>query len=114
MGEDGILSREWVEIVLVLEDCTLIDSAYDLHVFDGRKALAPGFYLAVHRCGEREFPLAELVGPYEQRGFVEMLYDTALHLGAATEADAPEIPGEAVSILPSIRRQAAERILVAV
>jgi hypothetical protein len=110
MDNERELDREWVEIVLVLEDCTLIDSAYDLHVFDGRRPLGAGFYLAVHHGGQRNFGKAELVGPYEHRGMVEMLYDTARHLGAAGEPGmAPRRPAP-VSVLPAIR-QLSDRVL---
>lgn len=109
MGEYEFLNREWVEIVLVLEDCTLIDSRYDMHVFDGPGGRAPGFYLAVHAGGERDFACADLVGPFAQRGMVEMLYDSALHLGAARQAGVPLSVADMApaSVLPFIRQQAA-------
>ena len=107
MGNGELLRREWVEIVLVLEDCTLIDSAYDLHVFDGRRALVPGFYLAVHLADSRDFSKAELVGAFELRGMVEMLYDSARHLGAAGSAEELVAMQPVPSVVPFIRSQAA-------
>jgi hypothetical protein len=107
MRRNELLRREWVEIVLVLDDGTLIDSAYDLHVFDGRRALLSGFYLAVHASEARDFCKAELVGPFLLRGMVEMLYDSARHLGAAGSADELTRMRPVASVLPLIRRQAA-------
>lgn len=110
MDHERELYEEWVEVVLVLEDCTLIDSAYDLHVFDRRRPLEAGFYLALHQGGQRNFGKAELMGPYEHRGMVEMLYDTARHLGAAGEPGmAPRLSAPA-SVLPAIR-QISDRVL---
>lgn len=107
MGRNELLRREWVEIVLVLDDGTLIDSAYDLHEFDGRRALLSGFYLAVHAGEVRDFGKAELVGPFLLRGMVEMLYDSARHLGAAGSAEELSLMRPVASVLPLIRRQAA-------
>lgn len=107
MGQDELLQREWVEIVLLLDDGTLIDSSYDLHVFDGRRSLGSGFYLAVHASAGRDFGKAELVGPFLLRGMVEMLYDSARHLGAAGDIDELSRMQPVPSILPAIRYQAA-------
>ena len=107
MSRDDFLQREWVEIVLVLDDGTLIDSSYDLHVFDGRRSLKSGFYLAVHAYEGRDFGQAELVGPFLLRGMVEMLYDSARHLGAAGDIDELSRMRPVPSILPAIRHQAA-------
>ena len=107
MGRDEFLQREWVEIVLLLDGGTLIDAAYDLHVFDGQHALASGFYLAVHACAGRDFGKAELVGPFLLRGMVEMLYDSARHLGAAGDVAELSRMLPVPSILPAIRHQAA-------
>lgn len=106
MGSSELLRREWVEIVLVLEDCTLIDSAYDLHMFDGRRRLVPGFYLAVHVGDVRDFSNAELIGAFDMRGMVEMLYDSARHLGAAGSADDLVAMQPVPSVVPFIRSQA--------
>lgn len=106
MASQDFLQREWVEIVLVLDDGTLIDSDYDLHVFDGRRSLESGFYLAVHANEGREFARAELVGPFLLRGMVEMLYDSARHLGAAGDGDELGRMLPVPSVLPAIRRQA--------
>lgn len=122
MDKDEYLTREWVEIVLVLEDGILIDSSYDMHVFNGPPgSRAPGFYLAVHAGGRRDFGRAELVGPFEQRGMVEMLHESALHLGAADCAlsAGPRVAAAgdvavglmpAASVLPLIRREAAVQL----
>ena len=107
MAMEDFLQREWVEIVLVLDDGTLIDSDYDLHVFDGRRSLASGFYLAVHAYEGRDFGKADLVGPFLLRGMVEMLYDSARHLGAAGDIDELSRMRPVPSILPAIRHQAA-------
>ncbi|MBY0341484.1 MAG: hypothetical protein K2Q19_10015 [Rhodocyclaceae bacterium] len=107
MGRDEFLRREWVEIVLVLDDGTLIDSEYDLHVFDGRRPLASGFYLAVHAHDGRDFGQAELVGPFLLRGMAEMLYDSARHLGAAGDIDELNRMHPVPSVLPALRHQAA-------
>lgn len=107
MDRDDFLQREWVEIVLVLDDGTLIDSGYDLHVFDGRRALTSGFYLAVHACAGRDFGKAELIGPFLLRGMAEMLYDSARHLGAAGDVAELSRMLPMPSILPALRHQAA-------
>ena len=107
MAMEDFLQREWVEIVLVLDDGTLIDSDYDLHVFDGRRSLASGFYLAVHAYEGRDFGKADLVGPFLLRGMVEMLYDSARHLGAAGDIAELSRMRPVPSILPAIRHQAA-------
>lgn len=85
MDNECELDREWVEIVLVLEDCILIDFVYDLYVFDGCRLLGVGFYLVVYQGGQCNFGKVELVGLYEYCGMVEMLYDMVWYFGVVGE-----------------------------
>lgn len=86
MARQYILSQVWTEVICVLDDSTVIDSSFHMHIYETESCLAPGYYIALRQVEdgaiEGHVSNCHLIGPFEHRVAVDMLYASVLYFGA--------------------------------
>lgn len=106
MGQQYPLNSVRAEVVRILEEGMLLDSACHLHYYDSKQAdaLTPGFYIVLRPLADglskRYSTTCRFVGPFPSKTTAEMLYASATHMGSAALPEPMPIKSAAVRPAP--------------
>ncbi|HTJ97132.1 MAG TPA: hypothetical protein VL381_06660 [Rhodocyclaceae bacterium] len=85
MARQYILSEVWTEIIRVIDDNMIVDASFQMHYYESRESLEPGYYIAMHRVEdgavESYVKDCHLVGPLQHKAAADLLHASVLHFG---------------------------------
>jgi hypothetical protein len=87
MSRQYILSEVWTEIISVVDDNMIVDSSFNMHFYEVRNPLLPGYYIALRKIedGAVESYLSDchLIGPFPRKAAADLLRSSVLYFGGA-------------------------------